>query len=240
MSDVDEAETIRRCQRGETAAFASLITHYEREALRLAYLLTGDRFLAEDIAQESFLRAYRAIARFDTSKPFRPWLLRIVTNQARMTHRTSRRTAEVSLDALLDAGSDTAAMRPTVTFPLMAPDLSAQIGALDEQAALAQALATLTRKQREAVVLRYYLELSDGEIAQVMQCRPDTARHRIYDGLRALERIIRRQHPWLLEDYVVRAGAAQLTATGRPDAQPTLPTQQPPDTEEVYRGIQAI
>jgi len=236
VSDVDEAEAIRRCQHGETAAFTGLVARYEREALRLAYLLTGDRFLAEDIAQESFLRAYQAIRRFDTSKPFRPWLLRIVTNQARMTHRTARRQPAVSLNALLEDGGDASPMRPQATLQLVSPDPDVRITALDEQAALAQALATLTRKQREAVALRYYLDLSDSEIAQVMQCRPDTARHRIYDGLRALERIIRRQHPWLLEDYTHVAGSAH-SATLTP---PTPPTQQPPDTEEVYRGIQAV
>ena len=230
MSDVDEADTIRRCQQGDVPSFTLLVARYEREALRLAYLLTGDRFLAEDIAQESFLSAYRAIARFDTAKPFRPWLLRIVTNQARMARRRARRTPAVSLNALAASGGDRSLANAQMGEQLVAPDPDAHLAALDEQTALSHALATLTRKQREAVVLRYYLDLSDGEIAQVMQCSPDTARHRIYDGLRALERSIRRQHPWLLEEYVGPATAAQPMQSPKPSE----------GAEEVYRGVQAI
>jgi len=198
VSEYDDTDAIGRCQRGESGGLTTLVMRYERDALRLAYLLTNDRFLAEDIAQESFLQAYQAIDRFHIGKPFKPWLLRIVANQARMRQRSLRRKPEVSLDSLLDAQESEPAKHEWGQLRPVTPDLVGQVESLEERLALAQALARLTQKQRAAVVLRYYFELSDQEIARILDCRVDTARHRISDGLRALERMIRRYYPSLL------------------------------------------
>jgi DNA-directed RNA polymerase specialized sigma24 family protein len=74
--------------------------------MRLAYLLLGERALAEDVAQDSFLLAYRYINRFHAGRAFAPWLFRIVTNIARQRLRSARRRREVSLDALLADNAD--------------------------------------------------------------------------------------------------------------------------------------
>lgn len=204
VNETDDATAIARCQRGDVEGLAALIRRYEASALRLAYLLTGDRFLAEDIAQDSFLQAYHALPRFQAGHPFLPWFQQIVTNTARMRLRSARRRREVSLTSL---ASDEDGMRKD---PLAA---SLEVEAkgdgvnpveraerMEDRAAIGQALAELTEKQREAVALRYYFAYSDQEIATILGCPVNTARHRVYDGLRALERVIRQRFPWLLSE----------------------------------------
>jgi RNA polymerase sigma-70 factor, ECF subfamily len=218
VSEMDDTDAIARCQHGDIEGLAVLIRRYEASALRLAYLLTGDRFLAEDIVQDSFLQAYRALPRFQAGRPFLPWFQRIVTNTTRMRLRSARRRREVSL-TLLASDEDGARKEPLAApHPLAASagDAASNPASLaermEDRAAIGQALAELTRKQREAVALRYYFAYSDQEIATILDCPVNTARHRVYDGLHALERVIRQRFPWLLSER----GSV-------PDAQPGAP-----------------
>lgn len=205
MNETDDATAIARCQRGDVEGLAVLIRRYESSALRLAYLLTGDRFFAEDITQDSFLQAYHALSRFDAGRPFLPWFQRIVTNTARMRLRAARRRREVSLTSLAGAGLDgvrkdplAASLEVEARGDGMNPVERAEH--MEDRAAIGRALAELTEKQREAVALRYYFAYSDQEIATILGCRVNTARHRVYDGLHALELVIRRRFPWLLDE----------------------------------------
>src|SRR5262245_19325479 len=95
-----EADAIRRCQQGDIAGLGPLVACYQNPGVRLAYLLTGDHELADDIVQDSFLLAYRGIQRFRLGEPFAPWFYRIVTNTARQQRRYARHRREVSLSAL--------------------------------------------------------------------------------------------------------------------------------------------
>lgn len=188
---------------GDIEGLATLIRRYEADALRLAYLLTGDRFLAEDIAQDSFIQADRALSHFDTRRPFLPWFQRIVTNTARMRLRSARRRREVSLTTLASEHGDEDGLRReplAAFFDGQAPlEPATRAERLEERAAIGAALSELTAKQREAVALRYYFAYSDQEIATILDCSVNTARHRVYDGLHALERVIRQRYPWLIE-----------------------------------------
>ena len=240
MRETDDVDAIRRCQRGEIDGLTTLIRRYEREGLRLAWLLTGDRFLAEDITQDSFLQAYRAIGRFQADRPFAPWFLQIVTNTTRMRQRAAKRRREISLDALVSEAKtgQQAPGRPALRLLTPAPaaevaaDPTTQAERMEQRAALALALAALTQKQREAVVLRYYFGYDDSEIADILGCRIGAARRRIYDGLRALERIIRRRFPWLLGD-AQNMSASLPTTPPRASTAPTTPQPIPPTQEEL-------
>ncbi len=194
----NDEDAITRCQRGEIEGLATLIRQHQTDALRLAYLLTGDRYLAEDIVQESFLAAYRAIARFRPGSPFRPWFHQIVTNTARMSLRSAARRRETSITALEGAETRAASALPESARADANPVAHAE--RMEDRAAIGQALAQLTPKQREAVALRYYLAYSDEEIATILGCRVNTARHRVYDGLRAFQQVIRARFPWLLQE----------------------------------------
>ena len=90
----DEAEIVQRAQRGDVHAYEELVQRYTQMAFRSAYLVTGSAAEAEDAAQDAFVKAYQALPRFRTGSSFRPWLLRIVGNEARNRRRAAgRRTA---------------------------------------------------------------------------------------------------------------------------------------------------
>lgn len=199
-----EVDAIRRCQQGDIAGLGSLVACYQIPGVRLAYLLTGDRDLAEDIVQDSFLLAYRGIARFRLGEPFAPWFYRIVTNTARQQWRYARRRHEVSLDAM--SLEDAAGQQLGTTADLShldRADPAEHAEWAEARTALLAALATLPHKQREAVVLRYYFGYPDRQIAAILNCRLGTVQQRLHDGRASLQQAIRRRYPWLLSSLSI-------------------------------------
>ena len=137
--------------------------HWPR-ALRAAYLVTHDAQAAEDIAQESFLAAIRALDTFDRRRPFGPWLHRIVVNRAIDWSRARRLRSEVELGELVAASEEQ-------------PELA------DETLA---ALARLAPEHRAVVVMRYLLEFTPGEIAEALDLPRGTVNSRLRRGLDTL------------------------------------------------------
>lgn len=205
-----EVDAIRRCQQGDIAGLGPLVACYQIPGVRLAYLLTGDHELADDIVQDSFLLAYRGIGRFRLGEPFAPWFYRIVTNTARQQRRYARHRREISLDVL--SAEDTAGQRFGATA-----DASHADGAdpaehaewAEARTALLAALATLPHKQREAVVLRYYFDYPDRQIADILGCRLGAVQQRLHAGRLNLQQAIRSRYPWLL-------GALTTLPTSKP------------------------
>jgi RNA polymerase sigma-70 factor (ECF subfamily) len=200
----DDSEAIRRCQRGDIGGLEPLIVRYQVAALRLAYLLVGERTAAEDVVQDSFLLAYQGMARFRAGSAFAPWFYRIVTNTARQRRRAATRR-EISVDWRqggdeIDGASRMAILTvaaPRDRDPQVDPALHAEL--LEEREDVLRALAGLTQKQREAVVLRYYFGCSDHELAAILGCQEGTARQRLYGGLVALRQIIAQRFAWLAD-----------------------------------------
>ncbi len=160
----DERARVRGAQQGSVSDLEALFrTHWPR-AYRAAYLVTHDAGAAEDIAQESFLAAVRALDRFDRRRPFGPWLHRIVVNRAIDWTRARRLRAEVEL-------TDSFAAAPASAAP----------GA-DVRAALAQ----LPPEHRAVLVMRYLLEFTPGEIADALDLPRGTVNSRLRRGLDAL------------------------------------------------------
>lgn len=194
-----EMDAIQRCQQGDIAGLEPLVKAYQTPALRLAYLLTGDHDLAEDIVQDSFLLAWRGINRFRLGEPFAPWFYRIVTNTARQQRRSARYRREVSLEAL--SGDDSSGSHP---WPIIGPlhsrrdDPAARAEQMETRDALLAALAKLPYKQREAVTLRYLIGYTDQQIADLLGCRLGAMQQRLHAGRASLRLAIRRDYPWLL------------------------------------------
>ena len=90
---MDEREAVDRLKRGEVGALEALVRRYHTRAGRAAYLIVRDHALAEDVAQDAFVRAYKGIGRFDSGRPFGPWFMRIVVNEAVGAARGRERTA---------------------------------------------------------------------------------------------------------------------------------------------------
>ena len=150
---MEEHEAIRRLQRGDVGGLETLVRLHQLRAVRAAYLIVRDTALAEDVAQDAFLRAYSRIGQFDPGRPFGPWFYRLVVNLAQRAAANAGRQAP--LDGLA-AGSELS-LEEVLADPAPGPEaLAAQA---EQRARLWQALGRLTPAQRAAVVQRYYLGL---------------------------------------------------------------------------------
>ena len=104
VGEEDEPGLVRAAQGGDPSAFSELVRRYQRAVYRVAYALTRNPDDADDLAQETFVRAYQAIGRFRVGEPLYPWLARIATNLAFSLFRRRRRRPETPLEPLVEAG----------------------------------------------------------------------------------------------------------------------------------------
>lgn len=155
-----EEEAIRRLQGGDISGLRVVVEKYELKAVRAAVLVTRDRGLAEEVVQEAFVRVYQRIGQFDDSRPFGPWFLRIVINDALKVLRRQKR--EVHLD-----GADGERVLGHM-LPDVAPGLEEQVDRAELRQRVREALVQLSPKQRAAIVLRYYLDMGGAEMAEVL------------------------------------------------------------------------
>jgi RNA polymerase sigma factor (sigma-70 family) len=149
---------------------------YQGIAFRTAYLLTGSAADAEDAAQDAFVKAFYALGRFRPGAELRPWLLRIVANEARNRRRSAGRRANLALRAAADPLSGGAAPSP-----------EANLLASERQHALLAAVNELPDDQRDVVACRFFLELSEEETAEALACRKGTVKSRLSRGLARLK-----------------------------------------------------
>ena len=163
---------LREAQRGSAAALEELFRAHWPRAYRAALLVVGDAAAAEDIAQESFLAAVRALDRFDRRRPFGPWLHKIVVNRAIDWGRARSLRRELDLDGVAEPA---------------APERAS--GEHSEE--IAGALASLVPEQRAVIVLRYLLEYTPGEIAELLELPRGTVNSRLRRGLDRLEEALR-------------------------------------------------
>lgn len=161
----DERAWIRGAQAGSAPALESLYRAHWPRAYRAAYLVVHDAAAAEDIAQEAFLAAVRALDRFDRRRPFGPWLHRIVVNRAIDWARARSLRGEIEADESLAADPDPPQELPSIV----------------------RALAVLPPDQRAVIVLRHLLEYTPGEIAELLELPRGTVNSRLRRGLDALK-----------------------------------------------------
>jgi RNA polymerase sigma-70 factor, ECF subfamily len=160
MHAFSDGELVGRARQGSSDAAAELFSRHWPGAWRVAYAVTGRRDMAEDVAQDAFERAFAALARFDRRRPFAPWLHRIVVNRAIDWTRSRRLRAEVELGDHLAAAPE--------------PELDGSaLGHIGE----------LAPEHRAVVVLRYVLEYTPGEIAELLDLPRGTVNSRLRRGL---------------------------------------------------------
>ena len=172
---LDDRELIERAKEGDAESYASLVERYESVAYRTAYLVSGASADAEDAAQEAFVKAYFALPRFRVDAPFRPWLLKIVANEARNKRRAEGRREGLSLRLAQIGPSGGAAPSPE----------AAVLDSMRHEA-LVEAMNELPEPDRIVIAYRYFLELTEAEMATVMGCRPGTVKSRLSRALRRL------------------------------------------------------
>jgi RNA polymerase sigma-70 factor (ECF subfamily) len=194
MADADaDAPLVQRAQQGDLRAFEMLVVRYRRRIERLIGRLSRDPDLVQDLAQETFLRAWRALPQFRGDSAFYTWLYRIAVNTARKALADLRRDPVLTESALAPAGDDDETFRPEVE-PSTADTPEALLASREIAAAVNAAVERLSDDLRQAVVLREIEGLSYEEIAEIMNCPIGTVRSRIF---RAREAIAQRLRPLL-------------------------------------------
>jgi RNA polymerase sigma-70 factor (ECF subfamily) len=179
-----EVEALLRARVGDASAYGLLVQNHQEAAFRAAYLILHDAQAAEDIAQEALVRAYRELHRFREADPFRPWLLRIVTNLALNETRRRRRV----FDLLQRFGRQAPRSLPGPEGVLLATEESRDVW---------RAINQLATDDRLILYLRYFLELSEAEMARVIQRPPGTVKSRLHRAGRRLRAVIEKDYPHL-------------------------------------------
>jgi len=169
----EEQELVLRAQRGDERAYEELVRAHQEIAFRVAYLITRNAADAEEASQDGFVKAWRALGRFRTAEPLRPWLLRIVANESRNRRRSAGRREHLAIRAVASPGE--AAPSPE----------EAAVGS-DERRRLLAALDELPDQARLVLACRYLLGLSEDETASALGVRRGTVKSR---SARALARL---------------------------------------------------
>jgi RNA polymerase sigma-70 factor, ECF subfamily len=179
-----DTDLIPRARHGDASAWETLTRQNQEAVFRLAYLILGDPADADDIAQETFIRAYRALDRFDSSRPLRPWLFSITANLARNRLRSAGRY----LSALQRLWRD--------------PPTSTRTIESDDSARLWQAVRRLSAPDQEVIYLRFFSALSEAETAQALNVAAGTVKSRTHRALERLRIVIEKDYPELRESML--------------------------------------
>lgn len=182
---MDESKLILHAANGDAAAWEPLVLAHQQAVFRLSYLLLGDPDDAEDIAQETFLRAWRHLQRFDAARPLRPWLLSIASNLA----SNRRRSAGRYFAALTRAFRDQPAL----------PNLEEKSSQHTESNELWKAVQKLSLPDQQIIYLRYFLDLPVAETAEALQVAEGTVKSRLNRALEKLRNVIQKDFPRLTE-----------------------------------------
>lgn len=181
-----ESNLIYAARQGDDSAWDALVMQHQQAIFRFACLLMQDSQEAEDVAQETFIRAYRFLPQFDPARNWRSWLLGICANVARNRQRSISRywthLRSMARQQVNDAHSDDPA----------AQDADVQL--------LRQAIAKLEEVDQEIVYLRYFLDLSVEETAEALKVATGTVKSRLHRALTRLRGILQRDFPVLWEE----------------------------------------
>lgn len=175
-----DAELVVRTRAGDPDAFGTLVSRYYDACWRFAYHMLGERADAEDVVQDSFLRAYLAIGRYDERDQFRGWLFRILTNQCRnaLTSRGRRTRRFVQDEIALESA------------PAPPPGFASGV----EDAVLVHALGQLDPLQREALLLKYAEGLEYGEMSAMTGAGESALKMRVKRGSERMRALLGRSH----------------------------------------------
>lgn len=151
---MDENHAIQHLKQGNIDGLEWLVQNYQLLAFQAAYLILRDEQLAEDVVQEAYLKVHRNINKFDSTRPFKPWFLRIVMNLAVTTLRKQGK---------YDSFSDKTSLEEVLAANNVSPETFVEIS--EFQNAVWEAMEKLSPHQREVIVAHYFLDMSGHEIA---------------------------------------------------------------------------
>jgi RNA polymerase sigma-70 factor (ECF subfamily) len=172
-----DALAVARARGGDNQAFRALVERHSRTIFRLAHRMTGDEHDAEDVVQETFLRAFRQLDRFEARANFGTWLYRIAVNCSIDLMRKRRETTTIDD---MEQMATTAPGRPD------APDLDRLVFSAEVRQRVAGALGRLSQMERAAFVLRHFEGQSIEEIGRALGLRTNATKHSIFRAVRKM------------------------------------------------------
>ena len=183
--ELGDSVAVAQARAGDSGAFRVLVERHSRNLFRLAYRMTGHQQDAEDVVQETFLRAYRQLPHFDERASFGTWLYRIAANYSLDLIRARKRRSE-----LHEAAPEEGAPDPIQSLPDQAPtpDRLAMSGQVKDK--VAAALDELSEMERTAFVLRHYEGMCIEDISRTLGVQPNAAKHSIFRAVQKLRRAL--------------------------------------------------
>ena len=178
---MDERQAVERLKRGDAGGLELLVRRYHTRAARAAYLVVRDSALAEDVAQGAFVRAYERIGGFDAERPFGPWFMRVVVNDAVGVARRRERIASREVRGAEE-------MLARIADPGAGPHERAEAGEVRRR--VWRALGEIPPAQRAAIVQRYYLGMSEAEMAESAESPPGTIKKRLHAARARLAKLL--------------------------------------------------
>jgi RNA polymerase sigma-70 factor, ECF subfamily len=176
-----ERDAIQQMKRGNIAGLELLVEKYQARAFRTAVLISRDAALAEDIVQSSFINAWRKIHQFDASKAFEPWFMKSVVNNALQALRKNQRFS--SLD-----NEEENPIEEWLDEKSIAPQEAVE--AHEQREMIREALEKLSPEQRAVIVMRYYLEMGEAEMAETLNIPAGTIKWRLHEARRRLRGLL--------------------------------------------------
>lgn len=188
MDQKSEAEIVNRILNGDKQAYALLIDEYKNRIYNLAYRMTQNSQDAEDLAQETFLRSFKELHRYDTNRSFYTWLFTISLNLIRNHLKQSghRRINYANVDVsscMAVSGAQHTSLHQNIVFE----DLQT-----DQEKKLEDGLQKLPPDLRELLVLRFYQQFSFETISEITGFSPSAVKMRVYRGLEKLKEVMRK------------------------------------------------
>ena len=177
MDATDVAAVLAKARQGDSEAFRTLVERHSRRAFQLAYRITGNEQDAEDIVQESFIRAYRQLGRFEARAHFGTWLHRIVANCSVDLIRTRRARYDHTSTDVLD---------PADQPETDAPNPERLAASAQIQRTVAEAMTELSPLERAAFTLRHYEGRSIAEIGKTLGLGTSATKHSVFRAVRKL------------------------------------------------------
>ncbi len=171
---VNESEWLNQAQRGDAQAFTCLLEAYQRPVFNLCYRMLGNAQDAEDAAQETFLRAYQSLRRYDNSRPFSTWLLSIAAHYC-IDQIRKRRVQIVSVEEL-----------PVPDLPEPSPGMESNLSKKEEQQRIKAVIGVLDETDRAAVVMYYWYDFSYEEICQALSLSLSALKSRLHRARRVM------------------------------------------------------
>ncbi len=186
--ELSDQEAVELTRRGDPDAFRVLVDRHSRNLFRLAWRMTANTHEAEDIVQETFLRAYKQLHRFDGRAAFGTWLHRIAVNCSLDLMRARKRRQETTVTAPQDDPAEADRFLQNAISAEPSPERTLQSTQVREL--LAAAMSELSEMERCAFTLRHHDGLGIDEISQAMGVQPNAAKHSIFRAVQKLRRVL--------------------------------------------------